>query len=217
MAEDCWNQIGVQGDRSCPELQQYNHCRNCPVYTTAGRTLLEREVPASYLSERTSLLAQVKVEEAVDTLSLGIFRLGGEWLALGAQHLSEVTEPVSVHSLPHRSNSIFLGIVSIRGEILMCISLKDLLGITSDPQSASYSPIVYHRMVVAEKEGNRWVFATDEMLGIYRINSHNLQRPPATLSQGTRTYTKAILNWQNKSVSYLDEELLFYTLEHKIF
>ncbi|NEN98182.1 MAG: chemotaxis protein CheW, partial [Moorea sp. SIO3I7] len=24
---DCWNQIGVTGDRSCPELKTFIHCR----------------------------------------------------------------------------------------------------------------------------------------------------------------------------------------------
>ena len=31
------------GDRSCPELLSCVHCRNCPVYSAAGRSLLERE------------------------------------------------------------------------------------------------------------------------------------------------------------------------------
>ena len=26
--QDCWNQIGVLGDRSCPLLNQVIHCRN---------------------------------------------------------------------------------------------------------------------------------------------------------------------------------------------
>ncbi|MBD2314008.1 purine-binding chemotaxis protein CheW [Desertifilum sp. FACHB-1129] len=216
MPEDCWQQIGVQGDRSCPQLDIYIHCRNCPVYTSAGRALLEREVPADYLAERTELLTQVKLEEAVDSLSLCIFRLGGEWLALNSQYLVEVTEPVGVHSLPHRSNAILLGITSIRGEILMCISLKDLLGITSDASTPAYSPIVYHRMVVIAQSRHRWVFSVDEMSGIFRIPSATLQPPPSTLSKATRTYTKAIVNWQNKSVSYLDDELLFYTLDHQV-
>jgi len=34
--ERCWNFIGIEGDRSCPQLATYTHCRNCPVYSTAG-------------------------------------------------------------------------------------------------------------------------------------------------------------------------------------
>ena len=34
--DDCWNRIGVRGDGSCPELKQYVHCRNCPVYSAGA-------------------------------------------------------------------------------------------------------------------------------------------------------------------------------------
>ncbi len=30
---DCWNRIGVSGDRSCPELATVVHCHNCPVFS----------------------------------------------------------------------------------------------------------------------------------------------------------------------------------------
>ncbi|WP_445633698.1 hypothetical protein [Nostoc sp. DSM 114161] len=31
--ESCWNVIGIEGDRSCPQLSIHAHCRNCPVYS----------------------------------------------------------------------------------------------------------------------------------------------------------------------------------------
>jgi chemotaxis-related protein WspD len=71
-------------------------------------------------------------------------------------------------------------------------------------------------MVVVEKESSRWVFLVDEMYGVQRINPDELQNVPATVSKTTGTYTTAIINWQNTSVSYLDEELLFYTLNKKL-
>ncbi|MEM7650108.1 MAG: chemotaxis protein CheW, partial [Cyanobacteria bacterium P01_A01_bin.70] len=37
MSHDCWNQIGVRGDRTCPTLETVIHCHNCPVYSQAGR------------------------------------------------------------------------------------------------------------------------------------------------------------------------------------
>lgn len=33
------------GDRSCLQLSEVKHCRNCPVYAAAGRALLERPIP----------------------------------------------------------------------------------------------------------------------------------------------------------------------------
>ena len=27
--DDCWNRIGVHGDKQCPLLERLVHCRNC--------------------------------------------------------------------------------------------------------------------------------------------------------------------------------------------
>ena len=43
--DDCWNRIGIRGDQSCPKLPEYVHCRNCPVYASAARRLLDRLPP----------------------------------------------------------------------------------------------------------------------------------------------------------------------------
>jgi Magnesium chelatase, subunit ChlI len=51
---DCWNQIGVFGDGTCPELAKVIHCRNCPVYAAGGRSLLMLGRPRA----GTSLLAR---------------------------------------------------------------------------------------------------------------------------------------------------------------
>ena len=31
--DDCWNRIGIHGDKSCPLLSNHIHCRNCAVYS----------------------------------------------------------------------------------------------------------------------------------------------------------------------------------------
>ncbi|MCW1245836.1 chemotaxis protein CheW, partial [Pseudomonas sp. SAICEU22] len=40
--DDCWNRIGVHGDKSCPLLAEHIHCRNCSVYSAAATRLLDR-------------------------------------------------------------------------------------------------------------------------------------------------------------------------------
>ena len=40
--EQCWNRIGVRGDRSCPELVQYTHCNNCPVFAAEAVSRLQQ-------------------------------------------------------------------------------------------------------------------------------------------------------------------------------
>lgn len=223
---DCWNKIGVSGDRSCPELKICIHCRNCSVYAVVGRSLFEREPPASYLDEWTHLLSQEKAAGEIQqiapigTLSVGIFRLGGEWLALPAQLLKEVTQTCVIHTLPHRSSNIFLGLVNIRGEIQICVSLSELLGLEAQVKATRLdngpNSQVSGRMVVVEKEGNRWVFPVDEIYGIHRIEPKELTNVPSTLAKVTETYTRGVINWQSRSVSFLDDELLFYTLSKKL-
>lgn len=220
MINDCWNKIGVWGDRSCPELKAAIHCRNCPVYSAAGRNLLERAAPTDYLNEWTNLLAGEEANTrftSKDTISVVIFRLRGEWLALPTSLFKEVTEPCIIHTLPHRSNHILMGIVNIRGEIQMCISLEGLLGIdTADDSKRNLNQVAHKRMAVVEKEGNLWVFSIDELFGVHRVHSDQFRNVPATISKVKDTFTKAIVNWQGKGVSYLDDELLFYTLNRKV-
>ena len=40
--DDCWNRIGIHGDKSCPLLAEHIHCRNCSVYSAAATRLLDR-------------------------------------------------------------------------------------------------------------------------------------------------------------------------------
>lgn len=234
MTNNCWNEIGVMGDHSCPQLKTFIHCRNCTVYSAAGRGLLDREAPLGYIDEWTDLFGQTDISptgrllettttQAEQTVSVLIFRLGVEWLALSAKCFKEITQPVTFHTIPHRSNEILLGIVNIRGEILMCISLSTLLRLeipdsySDSPKSKiDLNPVVQQRMVVIEKEGNRWVFTADEVSNIQRFRSDEFKAAPAVVSQASETYTKFVLNWQSKKVNYLDDELLFYTISRKV-
>ncbi|MEH2194117.1 MAG: chemotaxis protein CheW [Nostoc sp.] len=229
--ERCWNFIGIEGDRSCPQLATYTHCRNCPVYSTAGRYLLERRIPEDYRHQWTQLLAESRTDgnslvpsPALPTtqITVVIFRLQREWLALSAQIFKEMASPGVIHTLPHRSNQILRGLVNIRGELLLCISLSHLLNLeVADTAVQTVSPLVYSRLVVLEKSGNTWVFAVDELYGIHRFHRDELQDAPKSLTQGTQAYTKGLFHWEpgvsrSHSVSYLDDELLFTTLARKV-
>src|SRR5271170_5539994 len=128
---ECWNRIGVHGDGSCPELTQHIHCHNCPTYSAAAARLLDRDVPPGHLEGWTRHFAEPTEVEAKDTLSAFMFRIGADWLAVPAGVADEVAESRAVHSVPHRSG-IVLGLVNVRGELLVCVSLARLLGIAHD-------------------------------------------------------------------------------------
>ncbi len=164
-AGDCWRRIGTAGDRSCPELETHIHCRNCPVFASAARTLFDRPAPEHYLAEWTQWLAGSPVTVSLeagasaalsdrDRVSVLIFRLGREWMAFPTQAIAEVTVPRPIHRIPHRSNAILIGLVNLRGQLQLCISLHGLLGLESPQASSSqFHSRIKHRN--RENRGNR--------------------------------------------------------------
>src|SRR5436190_1870769 len=104
--DDCWNTIGVRGDRSCPELARAVHCHNCPVFAAAGRRFLDAPSPPGYLEEWTERLAAPVEETDADLESVLTFRLAEEWLALPARVLVEVTTARPVHRVPYRAGLV---------------------------------------------------------------------------------------------------------------
>src|SRR5581483_1899820 len=111
--DDCWNRIGVGGDRSCPELASVVHCHNCPVFSDAGRRFLDSLPPDGYLDEWTARLAEGKDEGIADELGIVLFRLGGEWLALPAGALREVISSRPIHRIPFHGG-LLAGVVNVR-------------------------------------------------------------------------------------------------------
>lgn len=153
--------------------------------------------------------------------SVVIFRLQKEWLALKANIFKEVTDISRIHTLPHRTNEILLGLVSIRGEIQLCVSLNHLLDLethqaSSPTVSQAVNSLIYQRLVVVEREGSRWVFPVDEIYGVQRFTAQDLRSAPMVISKSASTYTQGVFDWQATHVNYLDDELLFDTLNRRV-
>jgi chemotaxis-related protein WspD len=217
---DCWNHIGVSGDRSCTELNTFIHCRNCPVSATAARTFFDRRAPEGYLADWSRWLASsaggARDDEAEreddhvllhgEVVSVLIFRLGEEWLAFRTQTITEVTLPRPVHRVPHRSNSVLAGLVNLQGQVQLCISLHDLLGVTA-PESPS-------RMVVLRDpdRAETWAFTADEVLGVRRVSRSQWRSVPSNLINLTAGFSQAVLSWNGRSVGLLDEQRVFTAL-----
>ncbi len=215
--DTCWKRIGTWGDSSCPELQPHIHCRNCPTYAAAAADLLDREPPAGYCDDWTQRIAQPRTPKLAGTKSLVIFRLGAEWLALATAVFQEVTDMRTIHSLPHRQGKVVKGLVNVRGELLVCVSLEDLLGLEMPPESRKPKPrAVYQRLLVVMHPSGRAAFLVGEVHSGHRYHPHELQPVPATVSLATARYSRGLLVWREHSVGVLDEELLFYTLNRSL-
>jgi chemotaxis-related protein WspD len=211
----CWNQIGVQGDGSCPELQKFIRCRNCPVYTNAAVRLLDRPLLPQCRSEWTQYFAQPKQIPAPVKASALVFRISAEWLALQTHAFHEVTENRPVHSLPHRQRGIVLGLVNIRGELLICVSLGHLLGLERTPPVQAVRR-THNRLLVTGWDGNRLVFPADEVRGVHRFQASEVKDPPATLAKSNFSYIQGLLWSAGRTIGLLDAERLFSSLSRSL-
>ncbi len=217
---DCWNMIGVEGNRTCRELLKFIHCRNCPVYSAAGLQLLDRPLPAEFRRERAAHYAQAKKIAQPDRFSVVIFRLASEWLALPTTVFQEVAEHRGMHSLPHRRRGVALGLVNVRGELLVCASVARLLGIEAevrDQKSEGRSPTSgFARLLVTNWNGLRLAFPVDEVQGIQRFPQDELREPPATLTKSALSYTQGVFAWRERTVGLLATEMFFSTLNRSL-
>ncbi|MBA4395840.1 MAG: chemotaxis protein CheW [Syntrophus sp. (in: bacteria)] len=211
----CWSEIGVFGTADCPELSAFGHCRRCPVYAAAGRDLLNRPIPDGWLEERTAVMVREKEVECSDPLSVMVFRVAGEILALETQYFQQVAEMVVVRRLPLRSNRIFRGIVHIHGELHLCVSLSGLLDLTLEERGEA-NRNVFPRLMIIKKDGARFVFPVDEIRGVVRIARGELQDLPVTVAKGPRRLTKGLFHLDGVHVGLLSEDDLFLSLSRSL-
>ena len=210
--EACWNEIGVHGNGTCPQLAEFIRCQNCPVYASAGARLLDRPPPPEYRREQREHIARRKQLPAPRRHSGVIFRIAGEWLALPTEAFQEVAEPRPIHSLPHRQRGLVLGLVNVRGELLVCVSLGHLLNVSS-PQPLEELRLRQQHLLVCDWARSRLVFPVDEVCGIHRFEVQQLQEPPATVIKSHQSFTRGLLHWQGRTVGFLDANLVFSALD----
>jgi chemotaxis-related protein WspD len=215
--DDCWQRIGVWGDHSCGELTAVIHCHNCPVFARAGRSLFDRPPPPEWLDEWTARLAHQEVEATGDVLALIVFRVGGEWLAFDVRSMVEVAAPRRFHRVPHRRDRVLLGIANIRGELQLCLSLRDLLGITTDePEPSAAAPGQTGWLLVTEHEGRRWALSVDEVAGVWRVARTAIGNVPATLSDSQSSNARGVFLGGDKRVGCLETDQLFDTIRRRL-
>ncbi|MBH3397208.1 chemotaxis protein CheW [Pseudomonas monteilii] len=203
--DDCWNRIGVHGDKQCPLLERHVHCRNCDVYAAAATRLLDRYA----LMQHHQAAAAQPVEENTGR-SMLLFRLGEEWLALATASLAEIAPLQAVHSLPHQRSRVLQGVANVRGALVPCLSLADLLGVqagTAEQRSGRVMP----RMLILAAEGGPVVMAVEEIDGIHRLD-------PLLLDSGqdATRFTAAVLQWRGRSVRVLDDQHLLSAVQRSL-
>ncbi|AIC18263.1 MULTISPECIES: chemotaxis protein CheW [Pseudomonas] len=200
--DDCWNRIGIHGDKSCPLLAGHVHCRNCSVYSAAATRLLDRYALQQERPEHTA-----EADTDVVTRSLLMFRLGEEWLGIATRCLVEVAPLQPIHSLPHQRSRALLGVANVRGALVACLSLVELLGLDTSGTVVSGARVI-PRMLIIAAQGGPVVVPVDEVEGIHAIDERTLDAAAVSGQQASAKYTRGVLQWKGRSLRWLDEEQL---------
>lgn len=207
---DCWNKIGVwrKGKQRCEKLDTVIHCYNCDAYSLAGRSLLDREVPSGYEEEWTNVLAKEKSIQEKNLSSVVVFRLGTEWLSLPVSMIGEITLIRDIFDLPHNHNPKLRGVVNIRGELIICMSLGYLIGVERPDEEWLKADRSIQRLIMMREGSGYIVFPVSEVHGITRHHPDDLNKAPDTIKKTNLSFIKGIIKWNEHNVGCIDETAL---------
>lgn len=208
--DDCWNRIGVFGDKRCERLERHIHCRNCEVYGAAAIALLDRY--GSSLERDDDDYGQGEAQEPTgEQRSLLIFRLGEQWLAIATRCLAEVMPVSPIHSLPHRKSTGLLGVTNVRGTLVACLSLSELLDLETD-DSRQNGQRVIPRMLILESGSGPLVVPVDEVSGIQKIPLARISNAKQDDKRTISRFTAGVLQWRGQSITLLNDEQLLQNM-----
>lgn len=175
--------------------------------------LLEREPPEGYRAEWTRHVAEHKTVNTAELRSCMVFRIGTSFLAVPTNVVEVVAEDSAFHTIPQRRSGIALTLTNVRGELLLCVSLDALLGIgISAEVNPSNGRKVHRRLIACRKQHERFAFPVDEIVGVEHYRADQINDLPATLAGSTSNYTRGLLTIRNRTIAFLDEDLLFAAL-----
>jgi len=212
---DCWNTIGVWGDQTprCERLQELIHCHNCDIYSQAGSLLLSRTAEEEYLTEWKNNLSAPRLDKNIHLKSALAFRMGDEWFAIASRYVKEITHCDKHHTLPHRKNHVLRGLVNVRGELLLNVSLGYLFKVSKSETESRYTQ---ERYIVIDDGDEQFAFPVTEAREIIHYDNNNIQATPSTLRKDTSCFVKGIIRHKDTDVGILDSDLVFTALHKNI-
>lgn len=213
----CWNDVGVHGDSSCPELNHHTHCRNCSTYASAALRLLNAPSPDDYRKEWTEHLARQAEETPAGTEPVLVFKLGDHWNALAADFVEEVREMAMIHAVPHRNEEVLRGVVNVRGELLIAVSLGRWFGYHRAIRPEQNSLVGNEeRLVVAGHGDHRFVFPVSQVRGIRHLEPDKLSPADQEDYPVARDFSRGEAVIDGHRVHVLDHQPLFRAISQSL-
>ncbi|MER2534389.1 MAG: chemotaxis protein CheW [Rhizobiaceae bacterium] len=168
----------------------------------AAARLLDREITADLARSLSERALGGAAEEHAETESIAVFRLAREWFGLPTTALDEIIAARPVHTLPHRRHPALLGLINVRGQLVVCISAAQLLlGAAPAPGA--------QRLLVARHAGGRFALPADEVQHTLEYRLREMKPAPSTVARSASSYTRGLVSWGDRTIARLDEALLF--------
>jgi len=207
---NCWRRIGVYGgDHSCARLEVEIHCRNCSVFRDAARGLLRRE--AEPLPPLTSALFGRTHQSAPSVL---VFRLGSQWLGLGCQHIAEVAVAQTPRRVAHRVGGRMEGLVAVRGELHLCVSLIEVMQLGQrDQVSGERSRL----LLLTPPQAAPIAFRASEVIGLRPILPQEIEEVPATLAPALAACLAGVVPFEHGRLALIRDDVLLQALEEALY
>jgi chemotaxis-related protein WspD len=121
-----------------------------------------------------------------------------------------------VHRLPHYDTNILRGIVNIHGQLRLCFSMAELLGIEEARLEADGKHRVFPRMMVIRRNERRFAMLVDEVLSSSRYSQEDILPVPTSLSRALVKFVRGILQEGERSIGLLNEEIMFQAMDKSL-
>lgn len=210
----CWNTIGAwsRQKQKCEKLKEVLHCYNCQTYLDFAHSLHNNKLANDFtVPSRTA-----KSRSTHETqLSVLIFRVAGDWLAIPVNALIEVSEARKIHSLPHNQKTAVLGLTAIRGNLLTCINLFPLLHPikTYRKQNDATSIADMTRLIVIGNANKRYVLYANEA---DKTDSLDISRLPNESNHQWPGFISCYTSIANRKIALLNPDILMRRFENNL-
>ena len=110
-----------------------------------------------------------------------------------------------------------MGVVNVRGELLICVSVGRLLGIEKGTGAGGLLPKASAgRLLVVNHAGDRYAFPVTEVRGVQHLALAGEPEAPLPEDRIWRAAGRGRVEWRGQIVCWLDEEKLFAALRRSL-
>ncbi|MDA1194775.1 MAG: chemotaxis protein CheW [Planctomycetota bacterium] len=178
--------------------------------------LLSREPAPAYLDAWSrALRRELEKDDGSGRFGAGVIKVGEELFAVPTENVVEVHPLVPIRTLPGRATDVFRGLVSLRGEIHLCVSLHALFGLDA-VEGAEGQASDARRLLVVRSGGERWALLVDAVLDFERFDPEAVRTSQVTVAKSAVHFTNGVIQTPAGPAALIEPRRLFEGLSRSL-